>query len=70
MIAYQHTSEFTEHPNIEEDISQQHSFGVFGFDVLMERFLKIFGLALRKMIEKSGPVGQRHSHDVIAEQTC
>jgi hypothetical protein len=22
------------------------------------------------MIEKSGPVGQRHSHDVIAEQTC
>jgi len=29
-----HTSEFTEHPNIEEDISQQHSFGVFGFDVL------------------------------------
>ena len=64
-----HTSEFTEHPNIEEDISQQHSFGVFGFDVLMERFLKIFGLALRKMIEKSGPVG-RYSHDVIAEQTC
>jgi len=42
---------------------------VFGFDVLMERFLKIFGLALRKMIEKLGPVG-RYSHDVIAEQTC
>jgi hypothetical protein len=59
---------FTEHPNI-DDISQQHSFCVFGFDVLMERFLKIFGLALRKMIEKSGPVG-RYSHDVIAEQTC
>ena len=30
----------------------------------MERFLKIFGLGLRKMIEKSGPVG-RYSHDVI-----
>jgi len=65
---------FTEHPNIEEDISQQNSFSVLGFDVLterwrMERFLKIFGLGLRKMVEKSGPV-RRHSHDVIAEQTC
>jgi len=43
-----HTSEFTEHPNIEEDISQQHSFGVFGFDVLMERFLKILGTCRKK----------------------
>ena len=65
---------FTEHPNIKEDISQQNSFSVLGFDVLterwrMERFLKIFGLGLRKMVEKSGPI-RRHSHDVIAEQTC
>jgi hypothetical protein len=27
---------FTEHPNIKEDISQQHSFSVFGFDVLRD----------------------------------
>ena len=36
----------------------------------MERFLKIFGLALRKMFGISGSVGQRCSHDAIAEQMC